>query len=190
MKLWLMMLCSFTILFSEGMSQKLIVSTDKNRENAQESLLKLKVHFTENPNIRALSEANDLKLELETLGAYTMVVVKPVKSLSVKNSLLMELSPVFPDIFALEVKNVHSQIDHSETLNSVNSHDVQTNRVSTYIETIGLQWVALLILSTVGLLLSIIRRKKLHHLDEKQKELDLDQHEIENGIKNLGKYNA
>ena len=102
----------------------------------------------------------------------------------------MELSPVFPDVFALEVKNEHSQIDHSETFNPINSNSIQTNSVSTYIETIGLQWVVLLILATVGLLLSIIRRKKLHHLDEKQKELDLDQHEIENGIKNLGKYNA
>lgn len=190
MKLWLMMLCSFTILFSEGISQKLVVSTDKHRENAQESLLKLKVHFIENPNIRALSEAHGLKVELETLGVYTMVVVKPVKSLSVKNSLLMELTPVFPDVFALEVKNEHSQSDHSETFNPINSNSVQANSVSTYIATIGLQWVALLILATVGLLLSILRRKKLHHLDEKQKELDLDQHEIENGIKNLGKYNA
>jgi len=190
MKLWLMMLCSFTLLFSEGMSQKLIVSTDKNRTNAQESLLKLKVHFIENPNIRALNEANNLKLELETLGAYTMVVVKPVRSLSVKNSLLMELSPLFPDVFALEMKKEHLQTDYSETFNSAMNHNHQTSNVRTYIATIGLQWVSLLILATVGLLLSIIRRKKLLTLDKKQKELDLDQNEIENGIKNLGKYNA
>lgn len=187
MKLLWIILCSFTLLFSEGMSQKLIVSTDKHSENAQESLSKLKVYFIENPNIRALNEANDLKLELETLGSYTMVVVKPIMSLSVKNRLLMELSPVFPNVFALEEKSQYSTANDSEAFIPVNSHAVQTNSVKTYIETIGLQWVALLALATVGLLLSIARRKKLLNLDEKQKELDLDQNEIENEIKKLGK---
>lgn len=185
MKLVWMILCSFTLLLSESIHQKLIVSTDKHRENAQESLLKLKVYFIENPEIRALNEANDLKLELETLGAYTMVVVKPIVSLSAKNRLLMELSPIFPDVFALEDKG-----QYTEAFIPVNNHNVKTNSANTYIETIGLQWVALLVLANLGLALSIIRRKKLLILDKKQKELDLDQNEIEHKIKNLGKYDA
>lgn len=185
MKLLWMMLCSFTLLLSEGMSQKLIVYTDKNVKNAQERLLKLKVHFIENPNIRALNEANDLKVELETLGAYTMVVVKPVLSLSVKNGLLMELTPVFPDIFVLEDQTQHQKDKNPAALMPVKKHDVKT-----FIESIGLQWIVLLLLTTVGLLLSTLRRKRLLLLDKNQKALDMDQKEIENEIKNLGKNDA
>ena len=187
MKLLFMMLCSVSLLFSEGMSQKLIVSTDKNGKNAQESLLKLKVYFIENQNIRALNEVHDLKVELETLGAYTMVVVKPIVSLSVKNILLMELTPVFPDVFALEDRTPHQTDNNAEVFMPVKNHDVKTNSVKTFIEKMGLQWGALLILATVGLLLSVLRRNKLLNLDEKQKELDIDQKKIENEIKNLGK---
>lgn len=190
MKLLWIMLCSFTLLLSEGMSQKLIVYTDKNVKNAQERLLKLKVHFIENPRIRALNEANHLKLELETLGVYTMVVVKPVLSLSIKNGLLMELAPVFPDIFVLEDQAQHQKDKRSAALMPVKNHDVKTNRAKTFMETIGLQWIALLLLATVGLLLSILRRKRLLLLDKNQKALDMDQKEIENEIKNLGKNDA
>lgn len=182
MKVLWIILCTFTLSLAEGTSQKLIVYTNKNRQDAQESLLKLKVYFIENPKIRALNEAHELKVELQTLGAYTMVVVKPVISLSVKNKLLMELSPVFPGIFALEDKTQY-KIDHaSKVLIPVKNYEVKT-----LIENIGLQWIVLLLLSTVGLLLSIIRRKRLLLLDEKQKELDKNQKEIENEIRSLGK---
>ena len=190
MKVLWVVLCSFTLLLSEGMNQKLIVYTDKNVKNAQESLLKLKVYFIENPNIRALNEVNDLKVELETLGVYTMVVVKPVVSLSVKNTLLMELTPVFPDVFALEDRAQYQTDNNAEAFMPVKKHDVKINSVKTFIESIGLQWIALLLLAAVGLLLSILRRKRIFFLDENQKALDIDQKEMENEIQNLGKYNA
>lgn len=190
MKVWWMVLCTFTLLLSEGMSQKLIVYTDKNGTNAQKSLLKLKVHFIENPNIRALNEVTDLKVELETLGAYTMVVVKPVVSLSVKNTLLMELAPVFPDVFALEDRTQRQTDNNAEAFMPVKNHDLKTNDVKTFIESIGLQWIALLLLAAVGLLLSILRRKRLLLLYKNQKSLDIDQKEIENEIKNLGKFDV
>jgi len=186
MKIWWIILCSFTLLLSEGMSQKLIVYTHKNGKNTQESLLKLKVYFIENPNIRALNEANDLKIELETLGEYTMVVIKPVVSLSVKNRLLLELAPIFPNVFALEDKTDNS----IEAFIPMKNYDIKTNSVRIFIERVGLQWIALLILATAGLSLSIFRRKRFRFLDEKQKALDLDQKEIENEIKNLGKFDA
>ena len=190
MKVLWMVLCSFTLLLSEGISQKLIVYSDKNGKNAQESLLKLKVYFIENPNIRALNEGNDLKVELETLGAYTMVVVKPVVSVSVKNTLMMELSPVFPNVFALEERTQYQIDNNAKVFIPVTNHDVKTNNVKTFIESIGLQWIVLLLLAAVGLLLSILRRKRLCLLDENQKALDIDQKEIENEIQNLGKYDA
>lgn len=190
MKIIYMMLFTLTLLFSEGISQKLIVYSDKNAHNAQESLSKLKVHFIENPNLRALSETNDLKLELERLGAYTMVVVKPVVSLSVKKSLLIELIPVFPDVFALKETKQKKVYNNSQNVIPEKSDVLPSNTVGTYIEIIGLQWIALLILSVVGLLLSILRRNKLHILDRKQQALDIDQKDIEQEIKNLGKHNA
>jgi hypothetical protein len=186
MKLVWIVLCSFTLLLSEGMHQKLVISTDKNIKNAQESLLKLQVYFIENPSLRAINESNDLNFELETLGVYTVVVVKPILSPSLKNSLLMELVPVFPDVFALEDRSMY-QADKSRSAKNPNE---TSNSVAIYLKTIGIEWIALLLLATVGLSLSILRRKKFLSLDEKQKELDDDQKEIEIQIKNLGKYNV
>jgi len=190
MKLVWILLCFFTLLHAEGMSQKLIVYTDKNGKNAQENLLKLKMHFIENPKIRALNEVNDLKLELETLATYTMVVVKPIVSLSVKNTLLMELSPVFPDVFALEDRTLRKTDNNPEVFISAKRNDAKNHNVKIFIQSVGLQWIILLLLATVGLLLSILRRKRLLLLCEQQKVLDIDQKEIENEITNLGKNNV
>lgn len=187
MKLVWLMLCSFTLLLAGAMSQKMIVYTDKNGKNAQESLLRLKVHFIENPNMRVLNEENNFKVELETLGTYTMVVVRPIVSLSVKNRLLMEVAPLFPDVFTLEDKTLYKTDNSLQVGIPVKKDDLKGNTLLEDIESIGLQWIAILVLSTVGLLLSILRRKKLLVLDEKQKSLDIDQKEIENEIKSLGK---
>lgn len=183
-----MMLCSLTLLLADSMHQKLIVYSDKSAKNAQANLSKLKVYFIENPNIRMLNEANDFKLGLETLGSYTMVVVKPIMSRHVKNRLLLELTPVFPDIFVLDDTSADTIDHHPSMSTSQQNHSMREERSKTLIETVGLQWLALLILSLLGLVLSVLKRRKLLSLGERQKKLDMDQQKIEKEIHNLGKH--
>ena len=192
MRLMLVILFSLTMLFSQGISEKIIVSGDNNSTTAQMHLLKLKMVFMENTQARAVQEKYKLNLEMETLGEYTMVVIKPIRSLAVKNELLLFLSPLFPNIFSIEdykremtdpesmtesrIMKTHDTVPHTNTM----------HQAKILIEEIGLEWIALLLLSLIGLTLSLNSRSKMASLENIQKDLSRKQEEIENEIKNLG----
>jgi len=180
------------MLFSQDISEKLIVSSDKNSTTTQMHLLKLKMYFMDNAQIKALQEQYKLNLEIETLGEYTMVVIKPIKSLTVKNELLLFLRPLFPDIFSIsdnkrEMKSPNS-LNGSKTITTdTPSADTKImHQAKVLIEEIGLQWIALLLLSIIGLTLSLNSRRKMASLESRQNDLSRKQEKIENEIKNLG----
>lgn len=187
MKFLFLMFCALSLLLADSMNEKLVVFSDKDRKNSQENLLKLQVYFIENQKLRALNEVNHLNLELETLGVYTMVVIKPIESLDRKNTLLLELTPLFSSIFALENKTQQINYNRSGELELTLNPDTKINSVKIIIDEIGLQWIVLLVLSLLGLLLSIMRRKKMHSFLETQIDLDKDQMKMEDDIKKLGK---
>lgn len=193
MRLMLVILFSLTMLFSKDISEKLIVSGDKNSTTTQMHLLKLKMVFIGNSYTRALQEKYKLNLEIETLDEYTMVVIKPIRSLAVKNELLLFLSPLFPNIFSIEdYKREMTDPESMSKSKIMKTHDIvpHTNtmmhQAKVLIEEIGLEWTALLLLSIIGLTLSLNSRSKMASLENIQKDLSRKQEEIENEIKNLG----
>ena len=168
-------------------------------KKTQMNLLKLKMFFIENTQTRALQEEHNVTLTIETLDDYTMVVIKPIKSLAVKNELLLLLSPHFPDIFSIhENKIVVAPSDQKGTdilASQMLKQDATSKINSMYnaenlINKIGLQWVALLLLSIIGLVLSLNSRKKMASLESMQRDLSQKQEEIENEIKHLGATNV
>jgi len=190
----LVMLFSLTMLFSKDISEKLIVSGDRNSTTAQVHLLKLKMVFIGNSQTRALQEKYKLNLEIETLDEYTMVVIKPIRSLAVKNELLLLLSPIFPNIFSIEdhkieMTGLESMKESKIMKNQITpSHTNTMHQANSLIEKIGigLEWIALFFLSVIGLILSLSSRRKMTSLENIQKELSRKQEEIESEIKNLG----
>jgi len=194
MRLMLVILFSLTMLFSKDISEKLIVSGDKNSTTTQMNLLKLKMVFIGNSQTRALQEKYKLNLEIETLDAYTMVVIKPIRSLALKNELLLFLSPLFPNIFSIE--DHKREMTGSESMKEskimkthiIPPHTNTMHQANILIEElgIGLEWIALLFLSVIGLTLSLNSRSKMASLENIQKDLSRKQEEIENKIKNLG----
>lgn len=189
MRLMIVILFSLTMLFSKDISEKLIVSGDKNSTVTQMHLLKLKMYFMENAQTRALQEQYKLNLEMETLGDYTMVVIKPIKSLAVKNELLLFLSPLFPDIFSIEDNKREMKLPNSLNVSETDTLSTDTNimqQAEVLVKEIGLQWIALLLLSIIGLTLSLKSRRKMASLESIQKDLSRKQEQIENEIKNLG----
>jgi len=108
MRLMLILVCFVSMLFSQGISEKLIISADTNISTAQMHLLKLKMFFLENTQTRALQENHNVTLSIETLDDYSMVVIKPIKTVALKNELLLLLSPHFSDIFAIHENKVVS----------------------------------------------------------------------------------
>ena len=108
MQLLIGLLCTISFLFGEvgiskNISEKLIVSSSKVDKVAEENLLKLKIYFVENPATRILQEKHHLKIEMETLDEYKVVVIKTIDSLALRNELLILLSPLFKDIFYVKV---------------------------------------------------------------------------------------
>ncbi|MCK5678680.1 MAG: hypothetical protein KAH72_09435 [Flavobacteriaceae bacterium] len=192
MRLMLVMLLSLTILCSKDISEKLIVSSDKNSTATQMHLLKLKMVFIGNSQTRALQEKYKLNLEIETLDEYTMVVVKPINSLALKNELLLFLSPLFPNIFSIEEHKRETIVPESMNESKIMkthtpSVDINTlHQAKVLIEEVGLEWTALFLLSIAGLTLSLRSRGKMSSLENIQKDLIRKQEKIENEIKNLG----
>ena len=181
---------AITLLYSENIkteifSEKLIVSSSKEEKISQEDLLKLKVYFIENLRTKQLQEKYNLQLEIEKLGIYNVTTIKPIETLSVRNELLILLSPMFRDIYFIDY---HPEIEKDIKSNQ-KVHVVKTvirKKENSFIDEIGLQWIALLLLSAIGLILSLLSRKKIAKLDETQKDLKVEQKKIETEIKNLG----
>lgn len=186
MRVIIVMLFSLTMLFSEAMHEKLIISGDNDIVNAQADLSQLKVYFIENPEIRILQEKHKLKLELEVLGDYALVVIKPVETEALKNELQTLLKPLFPELFFIEDKEM-KRSDAGSMKKAGVPVDVEKSQYYQFlVEEVGMQWLALLLLAITGLTLSIRNRKKLASLEKTQKDLSIKQDQIEDEIKHLG----
>jgi len=190
----IVMLFSLTLLFSEPMHEKLIISGDNDIVNAQAELLKLKSYFIENPEISLLQEKHKLILEMEVLGDYALVVIKPVETEALKSELLTLLKPLFPELFSIKYQEVECpdvEIDAKTNVESMKNlaSPVKVEKSQYYqflVEEIGLQWLALLLLAVIGLTLSVHNRRKLVSLEKTQKELSIKQDQIEDEINKLG----
>lgn len=189
------MLCTLTLLFGIGnspkyFSEKLVVFNSKNESITQEELLKLKVYFIENPTTRSLQEKYDLQLEIEHLSDYDMVVIKPIPSLAVRNTLILTLTPMFQDMFFIDDEKYENGMVQKIDKPQVKLAQLNKKKEISLIDEIGLQWLALLLLSFIGLILSIASRRKLIHIGKKQKDIKVEQKKIETEIKQLGAEDA
>lgn len=190
MRVIIVMLFSFTMLFSEAILGKLIIGGDNDPLQTQANLMKLKISFTEDPGLMELQKKYKLKLKIEALGDYAIVTIKPVETSALKHKLLSLLKPVFPDIFFIaekktEMKSLNSDKESASMMNPLTSVKV-TRSLAYELEEVGLQWLALLLLAVIGLTLSIHNRKKLARLEKTQQDLSLKQERIEDEIKLLG----
>ena len=194
MQVIIVMLFSVTLLFSESMHEKLIISGNNDIVNAQADLLKLKDYFTANPEISLLQKKHKLTLETEVLGDYVLVVINPIETEALKSKLLTLLKQLFPELFSIkyqEIKCPDVETDAKINVESIKKPvlpiRVEKNQYYQFlVEDVGLQWLALLLLATIGLTLSIRNRRKLTNLEKTQKELSIKQDQIEDEIKKLG----
>jgi hypothetical protein len=123
-----------------------------------------------------------------------VTTIKPIESLSLRNELLILLTPIFKDIFFID-NTPKMQKVVKENITQVNqkvhvAKTVMEEKENSLIDEIGLQWVALLLLSIIGLVLSLLSRRKIAKLDETQRDLKVEQQKIEIEIRNLGAQDA
>jgi hypothetical protein len=107
---------------------------------------------------------------------------------------LILLTPIFKDIFFIDnTPKIQKVVKENITQVNQKVHVVKTvieEKENSLIDEIGLQWVALLLLSIIGLVLSLLSRRKIAKLDETQRDLKVEQKKIEIEIRNLGAQDA
>ena len=175
--------------------EKLIVSSNQDESIAQEDLLKLKVYLLENTATRMFQEKYKLDVKMEHFSNYNAVVISPIHSLTVRNELLVLLSPVFSDIFYINEKKIPVDIKKPTVPAQSANHSMPITHIEkenkdSWVNEIGLQWLAIWILAVVGLFLSVRSRRKMAHLNKNQKEMNVNQTKIEKEIKALGDKDA
>ncbi len=200
MKFLMLILSMYTFLFAkvtphEKFSEKMIVASYGDSALADENFLKLKIYFIEEPAIRALEEKYHLTPKLEMLGKQQVLVLSPIHSLTVRNQLLILLTPLFPDTFYIDApetikdtqRYVESDIPKIQKSSKINATKYKAQNG---IDKIGLQWIAIWFLALIGLISSLLRRRKIAKLNKTQKDIRSDQKKIEKEITQLGVDNA
>lgn len=184
---------------SERINEKLLLGYSTQAKVTQEAHLALKLYFQEKSHLAALQKENDLQFKMVRLGTYHVTVIYPIHSLKLRNDLLLNLSPLFSDIIAIDREDTPSLAD-TTSLQNVPAKAVQKKVKKTEVKKkknpstrnfdLSLKWLFLALLASVGLVLSIRRRKKLRTIKEGQEHMQNKQKNIETQINTLGEKHA
>lgn len=172
-------------------SDTLIVSYGQDKNAVEEKYLKLKVYLLENSITRKLQNQYALEVKMQQFEEYYAVVLPHIQTMELRNELFVLLKPIFPHIFYIHEKALASQKDtksvptiqhkpHTSVSNNTNM------KRESWIDEIGLQWLAIWLLSVIGLVLSIRNRRKMVQIDKTQKDMKVNQTKIEKEIQSLG----
>ncbi|MBA1419572.1 MAG: hypothetical protein FAF03_01595 [Epsilonproteobacteria bacterium] len=88
------------------------------------------------------------------------------------------------------MKSKESTISTQSVKHSRSTTHMEKENKDTWVNEIGLQWLAIWILAVIGLFLSVRSRRKIAHLNKNQKEMNVNQTKIEKEIKALGDKDA
>ncbi len=185
MRLIGMLVVCMTLLFSENLHQKLIVKGERDSTHVVEDLAELKAFFQMSSEAKALQEKYHLTLTLEQFGAYRVVVIKPISQSLLKQRLQELFTARGSEIFFVRDRSVIPKEKQASI-----ALDTPPPIEQSWIHIIGLQWSALLLLSLVGLLLSLYNRRTLKGIKQAQVTLGEEQQKMEKQIKNLGEHNV
>jgi len=174
MKILLIILALISVLLSEeikeqGIYQKLIISSS----HTLSSLEAIQKYCNENTTIHALQKMHHFKIKMQTLGEYNVTVITPIESISLRNTLFIILSPIFKDVFYVE-----ESLPKEENM-SLAVKDDDTILWLYY-------GIGLVLLSLVGVFLSMKSRRKINELIDSQNDLVLEQQKMEKEITSLG----
>ena len=181
----------FIFLFSHEINQKLIVYGEENGTLVQEKFIKLQHYFKENTQANKLQNKHGFILEKEKIDGYNIVVVKPIYSRTVRNELLSIVNPFFPESFTIENRESQKMPLQKSAGDKKRQKEI-TKELLSFEERFGIrpEWLAILLLSCVGLGMSLWNRKKLSILKIDQKAFIREQKSMEVEIDQLGEENG
>jgi len=182
MQFFKLLILSLSLAYGGDIHQKLIIDGYKDSSKAKMMLMKTQLYIMNNEGIRKIVKKKKLRLEIEDIGSYSMVIIKPIDSIQTKEHLMLAIGSFSPSRFCIK----DEYTDVFATARSANGNMKIWELVGSNINTIGFEWIILLLLSLVGLIASIINRKKLSKLNRMQKDIIKNQRIMENEINSLG----
>jgi len=181
MQFFKLLILSLSLAYGGDIHQKLIIDGYRDSEEARMMLMKTQLYIINNEEIRKIVKIENIKLAIEDIGNYSMVVLKPIESIKIKEHLMLALGSLSPTRFCIE-----DEYTDVSTVVKSDKKDIKIwDTMQKDINNIGLEWIVLLLLSLIGLTASIVNRKKLSLLNSMQKDIIINQKKMENEINSL-----
>jgi len=181
MQFFKLLILSLSLVYGGDIHQKLIIDGYRDSSEAKMMLMKAQLYIMNNEDIRKIIKIENLNLEIENIGNFSMVVIKPIESIETKEHLMLALGSFSSTMFCIE----DVQTDVSTDMQSPDTNTKVWEAVKSDVDMIGLEWIILLLLSFIGLIASIVNRKKLSTLNSMQKDIIKNQKIMENEINSL-----
>ena len=181
MQFFKLLLLFLSLAYGGDIHQKLIIDGYRDLSEAKAMLMESQLYIMNNKNIKMIVKKEHLKLEIETIGDYSMIVLRPIESKDIKERLMLALGKFSPSRFCIE----DEYTDLYAGVESEGSGIAVWDMMRSDLSVIGLEWIVLLLLSIIGLTASIVNRKKLSLLNSMQKDIITNQKKMENEINSL-----
>jgi len=199
MKKLMILLFLFHTVFVQAIDQEMIISAEKETSKAAYSLYELEKFFQENQTAKELKTDEHLELSMELLDDYVLTVIKPIKTISLKNRLKLLLQTRYPHAFI--VPDRHQAFAKTtlpvqkKRLNSVKatSSVPQTKKSMKHvvkkdslIKGLSNEWLALIVLALAGLLLVYRSTRQINKIKKLQQKLEMYQEKVETQMDYIG----
>jgi hypothetical protein len=201
MKKLMIILCFTTMLFPQISDQKMIVSIDEKAVSAASTLDELETFFEQNLEAKVLKKEENLMLTTEHLEHYFLTVVKPIKTIALKNHLKTLLKTKYLDAFFVQnthkdmekiastvlIEKTKEKIDNKMLSKREKSKDITVEDLFNIVnKSISKEWLALLILAIVGLLLVYRSTRQITKIKKLQETLEIYQEKVEGQMDQIG----
>ena len=199
MKKLMIIVFLFNILFAQMIDQKMVISAKKESADAARSLYELEKFFQENRAAKELQAQEHLELSMELLDDYVLTVIKPIKTVSLKNQLKLLLQTKYPHAFIVQNRKKNSTSTpvsvekkkvrhialkkHKPEIKKGMKNIVQKNSL---IRGLSNEWLALIILALAGLFLVYRSARQINKIKKLQKKLETYQEKVATQMDYIG----
>jgi len=180
---WLIIWVFPVIIFSADTSWQFVIDGAESLQKAQVKQLKAKIVFIEDSALQKLQKKYHLDIKVKPVSGYYLVVVDPVKSKTLQEALQVHVARHFSDtLFILDKKSQNTEKEQDKKI--AKTIDGRRKKSREFLG-IGIEWLVLLLLSILGLTMSLYNRYRIRQLKTKQETMNQKQDEIEQEIEGL-----
>jgi len=192
-------------LFAQMVTHKMILSAYTDVDVATKSLHKARALFKQEDQLKRIKQVNHLRLEMEILEPYTMVVLKPIATIELQNRLHLLLQSSFPQAFITaetqksrytRIPDVKKTVAKEQKLLKTEKHlptlkentiKQSNEKIKSYWNHLSSEWVALLLLAFAGLLLVARSARQMSKIKSLQEEMVKYQNRVEHEVLDMEK---